>query len=414
MSQDTYSLLLRGYDVLIEPSEDEDSYHVSVSDGGAPWEMDMPVDLDELAQLEAQDDEDLDGSDALMQFVGNAAVDLYESQKGTLGQGAPAPEVTAMSLNKVIKKRGYYDSLHWEDWFMRLKGTPFEEEAAGMLEEYFNLSTGSGMDNSDYTGLYEQEEKLNHELNMLNLERMKTLPSGQTVIYIQGAATPKHACWDADRIQEYMDRFAGCPQEAEALAKIRELLDVRDQIAAIDVSGENMWEQQSALEGRMLDLQLQSLQQNVQVPTGMDSAPNMAGDLAELMEGVDLHAPLDDQMDEPFVAARVAFDEVEPADERVEEVNYELKGIDPAEVDEVEEEIPQSFNTNDYVELKEEITQSGPGWGGSTTYPAGTRGYAESQYDRFGNRYVVRTEDGRALIVVRWDQLKLAPRSRKK
>ena len=35
MSHDTYTMLLRGFDVLIEPSEDVDSYHVTVSEGGS-------------------------------------------------------------------------------------------------------------------------------------------------------------------------------------------------------------------------------------------------------------------------------------------------------------------------------------------------------------------------------------------
>lgn len=467
MSHDTYTLLIRGFDVVIEPSEESDAYHVTVSESGSlGWEIDIPVDLEKITQSGMEDAEDLDGSDALMQYVGNAAVDLFEAQRGTLGEGATAPEVQAM------KKRSYYDSLHWEEWFMKLKGTPFEEQAAQMLEQYFQLSMECVEADDDREDLWRAERKILHDLNMLNLERMKALPAGQTVIIIQGSR-PKMACWDADQLEDYLSCFIGDPLEPQAIAKVRELLDIRDQINNAEV-GNDIWKQQKDLENQMFDLSLQALQQNVRVPeTGMEAAPNMANDLAELMEGVDLHAPLEpfpedviasrskklawffenwkqhltkanlveklaergwgdwlaksaveryfsgDTLDEQVTAAiedaltemekaarRIAFEETEPVEDRIEELGEKREGLDPAEM----EGEQFSFNTNDYVELKQEITISGPGWGGKTTYPKGTRGYAETLWDKNGNYYLMRTEDGRHLIKVRWDQIKAVPR----
>jgi len=401
MAQDTYTMLIRGFDVLIEPSEDADAYHATVSESGSlGWEVDIPVDLSDFIETDLEDEEDLDGSDALMQYVGNAAVDLFEAQRGTLGEGATAPEVQAM------KKRNYHDSLHWEDWYMKLKGTPFEDEATRMLEEYFELTAQCDQFDDIFNELWKSERQIMHELNLLNLERMKALPAGQTVIIIQGSR-PKMACWDSNQLEEYLDRFIGDPLEAQAVVKIRELLDVRDQVNSNrENNNSDVWQQRNDLENQMFDLSLQAIQQNLNVPeTGMEAAPNMANDLAELMEGVDL-GPLEPLPE--VMASRVAFEEVEPVEERVEELGEKREGLDPAEM----EGLQFSFNTNDYVELKQEMTVSGPGWGGKTTYPKGTRGYAETLWDKNGNYYLMRTEDGRHLIKVRWDQIKAVPRGR--
>jgi len=400
-------MLLRGFDVLIEPSEGTDSYHATVSEGGSVgWEVDVPVDLSEIAQAGIEDSEDLDGSDALMQYVGNAAVDLFEAQRDTLGEGATAPEVQAM---KTVKKQSYTDSIQWEDWYMRLKGTPFEDQATDMLTEYFQLSFQCSEAGDMHHDLWQEERKVLHDLNMLNLERMKALPAGQTVIIIQGSR-PKEAFWGACQLDDYLARFIGDVMEPQAISKVRELLDIRDRQNMTDQ--DDTWKQQQSLENQMFDLELQALQQNVRVPsTGAEAAPNMAGDVAELMQGVDLHAPLEPMgeggMNEfAQQARRRAFEEVEPVEDRIEELGEMREGLDPAEM----EGEQFSFNTNDYVELKEEITVSGPGWGGKTTYPKGTKGYAENQFDKSGDHYLIRTVDGRALIKVRWDQIKTVSR----
>lgn len=470
MSNDTYTLLIRGFDVVIEPSDETDSYHVTVSEGGSlGWEVDVPIDLEQITQSGIEDSEDLDGSDALMQYVGNAAVDLFEAQRGTLGEGASAPEVQAM------KKRSYYDSLHWEEWYMKLKGTPFEEQATAMLEEYFQLSAQCDEADDVFNDLWAEERKILHDLNMLNLERMKALPAGQTVIIIQGSR-PKEACWDSNQLEDYLTCFMGDPMEPQAIAKVRELLDVRDRINNRETPGTDLWAQKNDLENQMFDLSLQALQQNVQVPD-IDIESEMAADLAELMNGVDLHAPLEpmeeppdliasrsqklawffdnwkqemtkvnlieklgergwgdwlasqavekyfsgENLDEQVTAAiedaltemekaarKVAFEEVEDDEDRVEELGDKREGLDPA----VMEGEQFAFNTNEYVQLKEELTVSGPGWGGKTTYPKGTKGYAETQYDRAGDYYLMRTEDGRALIKVHWTQIKAIPKGR--
>lgn len=280
MAQDTYNLLLRGYDIVIENAEDDDAYKVTVREGsGIGWDVILPVNLDDFEG----DNEELDGSDALMQYLGNAAVDLYEAERDKLGEGAVLHEEASM------KRRAYYDSMQWEDWFMRLKGTPFEEQAYQMLQEYLTLGTQQHESDDALSALFIEEEQIKHDLNMMNLERMKRAPSSQIII-IQGS---KKACgFMSDDIEEFLARFAGDEQEAAVISKMRELLDVRDKVNRASEDNQT-WKKRQELEGKMHDLALQAMQQNVKVPTGMDGAPNMAADLASLMEGIDLNAPLE-------------------------------------------------------------------------------------------------------------------------
>jgi len=288
MGQDTYTTLIRGYDVTVSPSDVPDSYHVNVSEHGSlGWETDVPVDLDNLQG----ENEELDGSDALLNYVSNAAVDLYESEKGTLGQGAAA-EVQAM------RKKGYFDSMQWEDWFMSFKGTQFEEEAAAMLQTYFELGMQE-TENQPINDLYRQKDKIMYDLDMLNLERMKATSSEAAAVIVI-SAKKKKAFWGWCDIEDYLARFVGDPLEPQAIAKIRELLDLEDAIVEAQMNSDDSWMKRERLETQMHELTLTCLQQNVVEPTGMDAAPNMAADLASLMEGVDLSTPL-----EPIVSFTV-------------------------------------------------------------------------------------------------------------
>jgi hypothetical protein len=281
VSQDTFNLLTRGYDVSIESAEDEkDSYKVTVQEGGGVgFEVIIPVNLDEFEG----ENEDLDGSDALMQYLGDAAVDLYEAQKGKLGEGATLHEEASM------KRRAYYDSMQWEDWFMSLKGTPFEQQAAQMLQEYFEVSSRMGAQDDTLAALRIEEQKIIHDLNMMNLERMKRAPAGGVIII---RAARRSACWGLHDVEEFLARFVGDPQEAAAISKVRELLDIQERMNTAS-NGNDYYREHTSLERKMHDLALQAMQQNVQSPTGMEGAPNMANDLASLMEGVDLNAPLE-------------------------------------------------------------------------------------------------------------------------
>lgn len=102
-------LLLSGFDAIISPSEDiPDAYHVVLEEGGAQvYETDIPVNLDEFEG----DNEDLDGSDALLEEVGKAAIDLFEAERGTLGQGAGATDMEART-KRASKEKDIIDLIN--------------------------------------------------------------------------------------------------------------------------------------------------------------------------------------------------------------------------------------------------------------------------------------------------------------
>jgi len=492
MSQDSFTTIIRGFDVLVEPSDTEGTYLVSVTESsGLPWQVEIPVNLDDFEG----ENEFLDGSNEILTYVSEAAVDLFESQRGTLGEGAGALEATAMS-----KKRAYSESMYWEDWFYKLKGTPFEQEAVALLEQLFALDLESDEYDKELSAQWDEESKICHELNMLNLERMKAAPADQIVIVVQGSR--KTSCWGVDSISEFLDCFAGDPLEGAAIAKVRELLDVRDRMNNVECAG--TWKKRQEIERQMEDLLLSALQQNVhETPMSpVEKAPNMADDLAELMEGVDLQTPLTAgvvlmegvDLSTPFRVAdampartepgrpqirtpgmgpveqgemkidraplgnsddfpnklseadpigppsdehdpmgnppqhsipsdgvgliedsvnvrvpprgsradqiKLAFEEIETAEEREDELGNIRHDLDPGLI----EDEQYAFNSNERVQLKNDVTVT-TGWGQTTTYPKGTRGYAESQFDKQGDYYFMRLDDGR-LIKVRWDDLK--------
>jgi len=529
MDQNTFSTIVRGFDVLVEAGEEDDMYHVSVTEGtGTPWEVDIAIDLD---SLEGEND-DLDGSNELLTYASEAAVDLFEGQRGTLGEGAGALEVQAMK-----KKRAYEQSMYWEDWFYKLKGTPFEAEATSLLGQLFSLDMEEIPNNEVLDSLYDEEKKICYDLNMLNLERMEAAPAGEVVIIIQGQN--KVSAWGFDCIQDYLDSFTEDPLETKAISKAKELVNVREKIDQYNGSqGDNgIWQQRRELENRMEQLLFTCLEQKAMPAeslTGIESAPVMANDLAELMEGVDLNEPLsndnevipklnplaasfadvmeekeesgnyekptpgDDEVRSPgsdavaqsdskektaqvvfedpkteeiyelimadnqlfnqvlemsqgndlitfgndlvgLVEERIAsqvwptdvmigevdwyglaesfiamggtpmvasiheaFSEVEPVEERIDELGNIRNDLDPGLLE------PQqfAFNQNERVRFKRELERPF-GWGGTIKYPKGTLGYAESQYDKQGDYYFIRL-DNNHLVKVRWDDLEAA------
>ena len=290
MPEDTFSTIVRGFDVLVEGSDQSDTFHVSVTEGtGVPWEIELPVNLDDLEG----ENEEIDGSDRLMMYVSQAAVDRFEGQRGTLGEGAGAMEMEAMKK----KKRAYEQSMYWEDWFYKLKGTPFEAQALSLMGQLFQLDMEEIPQNDERDELWNEEKKICYDLNMLNLERMQNIPCGEAIIIIQGQK--RVSTWGFDCIQDYLDSFMGDPLESTAISKVKELLDLRDRIDSMGCGpeGNDIWERKREIERQMESLLLTSMEQVAMPPealTGIESAPAMADDLADLMEGVDLNESVGD------------------------------------------------------------------------------------------------------------------------
>ncbi len=395
MQSNKYETLKRGFDVVIEAIEDSDSdYSVTVSEsGGAPWEIQITVDLETFAD----DPNEIDGSNALMDYLSDAAVDAFESERGTLGEGAGV---------MVARKQAYFETTKWEEWYYKFKGTPLEDEATRMFQEFIELAHVEYPNHSERERLIETEKRLVKELDILNFERMKDSDGSFEITIVLGKRH-KRACYGefAD-LEEFLLGFEGDAREMEVLMKVQELLDVRDSIKEFDsmTKEADPWERKWDLESAMEELSLRLLQQNMMTeePVGAEAAPSMATDVEEMMSGIDLHEPSEESTDDVFQKAfgRQAFNEVESAEEREDTLGENRDGQDPADMDGAQ----MSFNTNEYVKLKREMTIP-HGWGGSKQIPKGTKGWTESLYDKHGDYYLMRLEDDATLVRVRWDDI---------
>lgn len=398
---DEYTITLQGYDVSVLPSEVGDGYfHVVVTEEGAEvYTNDIPAPI----QQEELTDE------AMMQNVAQAAVDFFEASRDTLGEGAGAK----MSSQK---KKAFFYGLgiceYRKEWFNSLKGTPSEDMAYNLLSSYIDLDYELSNKESIAAELYEKKTDVLYQLAKLELEHMKNSKPGREIVIIT-ASLRKDACWNAAEMQAFLDQFIGCPLESQVMLLVDELLEIEEQIRAAEKNEEPNWDQLHELEQQMDSLAMDQFHRDLEecLPTsGAEAFPNMAGEVAELMQGVEMDAPLDPMMMPadpmmPFASKKKAkmegedetreesYQEWEPVDERIEEYGEAHEGLDPAERDE------GPFALGDNVTLSKEFEAPGPLTGVHFEFPKGTKGVIDGLHDDHGNCYDVCLEDGRTVKI---------------
>lgn len=375
-----YTMLLRGFEVAIKPSETEGFYTVTLNElGSEVFNEDVPIagtDIDEIS---------------LLNNTAQAAIDMFEASRSTLGQGAGA-----MIATKKIASL----CCDYSDWFMRMKGTPYEDTAYGLIDQYLLALRGTGNINSvELAELCERKRDLTYQLQKLDLERIRSLPAGTQIIIIKG--TKVSYLYETEAIEEYLSNFSGCPLESEAVKLVKEYLEVQERINDLDSMSADTWDAIDDIEYQMDQLSIEALQSQIvdKIPTeGIEAFPNMAGDLAELMEGISLEEPLIPMANEILAKNRKkSFEEVEPVEDRIQELGEFHKGLDPAEaLEDISEN--KTFNEGDKVSLTKEWNV--PGWASEKKLPKGSKGIIDSLYDRQAEFYMVRVilEKGRTLL----------------
>jgi hypothetical protein len=393
--EDGYTFTSQGYDATVLETDNPDVYHVQLSEGGAQvFEVDIPITLEGEEVL----------VDDVIDHAARAAIDMYESEKGTLGQGAEPLEIEAkMKRGQALVKTSdcgcyWMESCNYSEWLMQLKGTPYEQQAIVLLEELIALQA-PGATNTELATLKQQISQVQYELDQLNMERLKTAEPPQQILVIQAFKNLRVSFSGLDWVESFLESFKDHRLEPQAILKVKELIDLE---AAIDVAGATeyeTWDQQDEVRRQMDALLIEKTKSEVdqKLPqSGIEVAPEMANDIADLMEGISFEEPL-----EPIVARSAQDDKKDPFE--VEEFGTELgKGhgdLDPAEVP---EDVRISFGPGSYVKLKNEVKV--PLWGGaSKVISKGTKGWVDSLWDGHGDRYYVRTEDGSLFSVDRDD-----------
>lgn len=379
-----HEIVLQGFTASLNSTEDPDVIRVDLyEDGNQVYETEVPVDI------ETEDGTSL-YTDDVLNYVAQAAIDLFEAERGTLGQGAG---VMAMK-----KKSGLWELQDLEDWFLKFKGTGFEDQAASLLEQKLGIQLERSLSGNPNADLYQERAQIEHEMAMLNLERLRE-SENKTIIIIQGRAKIKsYYDGQTSMIEDYLNKFIGDKRENQALKLVQEYLDVDKQINGAEAGNDDFYDRENEIDNLMEDLSIQLLQQNVMEVApdeGAEALPNMASDMAELMEGVSLDVPFGE------MSAKVAAEEEKEKKEEPEDLGEKRDDLDPAEVPEEERMV---WNDGQHVKLKREVVQNLMG-GMKKKYPKGTKVIIDSLYDRHGDYYLVREEATSKLFRVKWSDL---------
>lgn len=282
--EDVYTIMVSGFDAeLYFTEEDENIMDVTLFEAGAEV-FDTQIDVTSFI-----DDEGDTYTEDLLIDVAQAAVDLFEASRDTLGEGAEVLETQAM------KKKSYLVTADWEDWFMNLRGTTFEDQATSLFEQYLELHSPAQNDvAAELSASYLELEEVEWKLDMLNFERMKMEDPSKTVIIIDGKGK---LALDVQGLGEYLSKFERTKLESQALGLVQECLGLRAKITELQGAQEDTWQTKRDLENAMHEVFLQATQQNMQLreeeQTVLDMVPSMANDIVELMHGVDFDEPLE-------------------------------------------------------------------------------------------------------------------------
>ena len=376
-----FDLVLSGFDVALTPSQFGDDYvFVTITEGNDKvFSQDIPV--SPMQQGESTGD--------VIENTAQAAIDLFESERGTLGQGAGAEIMATTKKGNlcIVELKDH------EDWYLSFKGTEFEDAAFNLLEDLYALDLERNSVEDTSTELYSEMSDIEYQLKMLNLERMRSIPAGSQIIIIQASKFKKHAWFsDAKDTKNFMDAFSDSQFEPEVLKLMNRYIEIREEINQRDESHNDIWDRESEILNQMESLSLEALQKDLveKMPTeGISAFPGMAMDLAELMEGISIDEPLEGMP--PFAMDIDPFDPVRA--NKVSDVIEKGKthlGLDPAEI-EKEKLLP--FMKGDKVEVTK-------GWETSTAggvphdIKKGLKGVVQNVFDGHGDCYMVHFEDG--------------------
>lgn len=380
---DAYEIILNGFFVSLAPNPEKPNYYTVIlkEDGSKVFKTDIPNASQEDGEIEEK----------VLNDIAKAAIDMFEAQRGTLGLGAGATKKSRKG--KIMRKTHFLKTSiaceGFETWYMGLKGTAYEQQAYDMLLMYLDKEYEIEILEVNSNNLSKERADIKYQLKKLDIERMKTLPVSTQIIIIKAANISKKAyLYSADDIQGYLDKFTGNPMEAQAVKLVKKFIEIEEEKKKTQQAISDKWAELSTLESQMEQLSMDALYANVidKVPTeGIEAFPNMAGDIAELMEGVQMDAPLVPTDMGSVLAKKVkksrkskkkAFEEAEKGEDRLIELGEYHEGIDIAEVEYPEN---KQFEKGDKVELTKKVEV--PNQGAVKEFPKGSKGCVESLFD---------------------------------
>jgi hypothetical protein len=364
----SFTLILKGYDVTVQNSEVGDGFYTVIlnESGNTVYSVDIPVDMEEDTELLTED---------VVNYAAQAAIDLYEAQRGTLGQGAGALEIQAM------KKRAYLSSwfglsCECKDALQVLKGTSFEEQAFSLVQQIVELDYNQQALEQGNPELEAQLDKVCKNLTLLELELYKSKPKDTKIIVIQGIKKYALDSWELGKVQEYLDQFIGSNLENKALMLMQDYLSLKRQLTSQEIPEEEIRQQRQDLALALNNLVLENLQSQVEVKLpdfGVDAFPSVTSDVVSLMENVEVEDP---SIFGGMWAGKVSFHENE-TETPIEKLPA------PEEGDWEEDYKRKEFQKHDKVTLSKDLVVAQ--FGEEKVVPKGTSGKVNGLFDEQDN-----------------------------
>lgn len=395
-----YAVTLRGFKVTLMPSKDIEGYYdAKIKENGAEvFKQSIPNIYNEEGDSEKK----------MLDNVANAAIDIYESSRGTLGMGAGAKQKKSRRVSMV----SVYNVQDREEWYMQFKGTQYEPMAYEMLGNFIDLTYNQYLKNPRREELLERQREVVYELEKLDLERLKNAKANTKIIMIQGSIKKRSYIYDPESVKDFMAKFIGNPLESKVILLLKELMEIKEELQNIELLSDETYKDIESLNNQMYALQMEALQAEIEedlnsrMPTeGYEAFPAMATDIAELMEGVSLEEPLNPMMiqskkkaiqeerlpyknrrrEMPFYRRMRGFQDAEPVEKRIIDRGKYYETAEPAFV-----KIPKDkrFEVGDEVSLKKSLKPDNV----TLTFPKGTKGRIESVIDETGIDYYVSLE----------------------
>jgi len=459
------SFIVEGYEVEVNETEEPSVYHVILAEEGAQvFEIDVPINL-EGSNLLIED---------ILNYAAKAAIDIFEAERDTLGEGAGALEIEAnmkiKSQNITCNSCYFLTSCDYEEWFGQMKGTPYEDQAYQLLSQLIELQIPQST-SDELSKLYTEKNMIQYELDILNLERIKSSSDFQKIIIVEAVNQSKFVnrigYANLDWIEYFLEKFKDHRLEPQVVLKVKELIDIHQAINIAESEQNDTWDQEQEIRNKMDLLSAEKAKNEIEnrIPeSGITVAPNMAEDIAELMEGVSFEEPLEpiiagnkitieylEQMieenneeygtnfsiggaygnyelwdggnrieigskkdiyeafiknrfkdDEPIIAINKEDEDDFEKEDTFTELGEIHQGIDIAEIPE-EKRVP--FGPGNQIKLKRNIEI--PMWGGiKKEVKKDTKGWIDSLFDGHAEKFFVRLEDGSLFSVNRDDLVK--------
>jgi len=277
MSEVSYDTIIRGFKSVVSESDNNPDY-VRVElyeDGRGVYIVEVPL----------MEGEKLSNDDVIDR-VSDSAIDLFEAQRGTLGQGAGV-----MNKDSATKKKSYYNPIvrNYEEWYRNLQGTTYEDGAISLIEKMMDINKDIQEKEQQINELYDFSYKLLMDMDKLDLERMKSDRGYKDKIIV--IKSHKLANFhSSNEVSEFLSMFKGHELESMIISKMKEYLDLQNRINEFNETLVSYYDSIDDIKNQMKEITILAAESNLSNNVDMEimKYPNMANDIAELMEDVEV------------------------------------------------------------------------------------------------------------------------------